>query len=636
MSASVKLRLVVLSFCVVFLGVLTWINWSTFVKKVQAVQGQLQIAIGADQVTTINNRTVYNSDLLFGTGKSILNVAGNVGIGTITPSQALEVVSSGGLIRLNRVGGIYNEPNISFALDNQEVSQIRGLSGGGIRITNGDSSVDWARINATGNVGIGAAPSSNSEYKLEVGGIINARGLYVDGVPYVGGLPSQWTTVGNDIYYNIGNVGVGTASPAAKLDVGGTTSEIKNTSGNISIIPNSNLLVSQGNVGIGTATPAFKLDVNGIINATSLYIGGSPYVGSQWTTVGTSIYYNGGNVGIGTADPAEKLEVGGTSATISNTSGNMTLTPATNLVVSRGNVGIGSANPTARLEVGGSSSIIANLSGNLTLTPAGNLVVSQGNVGIGTAAPASKLDVFGTLSVGNVASAGTVGKVQITSGGASPINNRLTFGTDGSGWGLAIGKNQGGTVSDIMTIKDNGYVGIGTTAPSTALQVNGTIKATKLDSAGGEYIGIYLSQCAGGPCGSNHALNTWTDAGGSGYSWTVHMNTAPDNFTHNGQGKITIAKAGLYQIQMQAMFIPTSATAFGEIICPYINGAPNCPLNYGYQHRYVTAGWWNQPFFISTFQLGAGATVSWGYHPIVTMSYWAHDGYTNISVTRIQ
>jgi len=54
---------------------------------------------------------------------------------------------------------------------------------------------------------------------------------------------------------------------------------------------------------------------------------------------------------------------------------------------SSGRVGIGTTNPTAKLSIAGSSAHISNDTGNITITPAANLIIDQGNVGISNTAP---------------------------------------------------------------------------------------------------------------------------------------------------------------------------------------------------------------------------------------------------------
>jgi|GEM_PF-6059942 len=107
-------------------------------------------------------------------------------------------------------------------------------------------------------------------------------------VPYAltapGGTGGYWLQSGSNIYYNSGNVGIGTASPGAKLDVGG---QVK---------------IADGTQGAGKVLTS---DANGLAS----WQAGSG--GSQWTTNGSSIYYSSGKVGIGTSSPTDNLEVNG-------------------------------------------------------------------------------------------------------------------------------------------------------------------------------------------------------------------------------------------------------------------------------------------------------------------------------------
>lgn len=92
--------------------------------------------------------------------------------------------------------------------------------------------------------------------------------------PAAGGGSSQWATSGNDISYTTGNVGVGIATPDAKLHVAGAAKIVDGTQG---------------------AGKVLTSDANGLASWQSLPVA-SP---SQWTTNGSTIYYPTGKVLIG-------------------------------------------------------------------------------------------------------------------------------------------------------------------------------------------------------------------------------------------------------------------------------------------------------------------------------------------------
>jgi hypothetical protein len=162
--------------------------------------------------------------------------------------------------------------------------------------------------------------------------------------------------------------------------------------GNTSLRGNGHESTFDGNVGIGTPTPAYKLDVNGTINASSILINGAPFAGggSQWATSGSNIYYNAaaGNVGIGTTAP-DGLQV------------NKSLSSETSQGTSNIRMGVLNGTPRVILDAQGASPFqIDNNAGQLRIFNPGTVrmvINANGNVGIGTTIPDATLTVNGQI-----------------------------------------------------------------------------------------------------------------------------------------------------------------------------------------------------------------------------------------------
>ncbi len=259
--------------------------------------------------------TTTAASMNIGFGNLYMSESGNVGIGTTTPNFSLAIQGTDAI--LIPVGTDAQRPvgTAGMVRYNTDVSTFEGYNGnawtglGGVIDVDQDTYIlaelnsgsdddalffytggsEKMMINSSGNVGIGTtAPSSK---------------LTVFGGNLVVGNGSATSTITN------GEINLDYGISAATGTIANLTVTATTTSGTLNV-GSGNLYVSEnGNVGIGTTTPGYTLDVDGIVNSTALYVNGSPYIGSQWTTLDNDIYYTTGNVGIGTVTPYAKLTI---------------------------------------------------------------------------------------------------------------------------------------------------------------------------------------------------------------------------------------------------------------------------------------------------------------------------------------
>ncbi|MCR4333795.1 MAG: hypothetical protein NUV60_02170 [Patescibacteria group bacterium] len=281
-----------------------------------------------------------------------------------------------------------------------------------------------------------------------------------------------------DYLFNIaasGNVGIGTTTPAYKLDVNGDFRV-----GVAGAVANSLYVnTTAGNVGIGgTGVPNF-IGVNAnshVLTISGDVTGGNFYRGvlelrnpGEGLVDNGDIYFVGGS----TQATAAYASIGSGSEGLGGASGYGSIltftTKADNgaaaqrlRITSTGNVGIGTTSPWAQLSVNPNGITgPAFVVGSSTVT---NFIVTNGgNVGIGTASPVAPLNIEGLTS------GALVPLLYLQQGGSSP-NYGFIFNVDNVTTGnLFLDRiTNGSNVGTAMTITPNLNIGIGNTSPDSS------------------------------------------------------------------------------------------------------------------------------------------------------------------------
>jgi hypothetical protein len=260
-------------------------------------------------------------------------------------------------------------------------------------------------------------------------------------------LPQGGLKVGSSQIVTTGaNVGIGTASPAAQLEVSGPTG----TQERVTDTTTGNSLVLQAGSGSNMKVTAYNYSSG----AVPLYIGVDG--------ANTILNSGGGNVGIGTANPTATLDVR-PIAFANNQDGGIAL------ACTDGHYRSGMF---LRTDVNGFPRLALDISSSETLNLNGS-----GNVGIGTTLAQTKLDIrpiaFANNQEGGIQLACTDDHYRSGIYLRTDVNGFPWLGLDGPG------------AVNALTIIGSGYVGIGTTYPQSPLDVHGETRTCVLTITGG-------------------------------------------------------------------------------------------------------------------------------------------------------
>jgi hypothetical protein len=381
--------------------------------------------------------------------------------GTITLGGTLGVANGGtGATTFTANGVVYG--NTTSAL----LVTAAGTTGQ-VLVGNTGGAPSWATLTGIGVTSFSGGTTGLTPNTATTGAITLAGTLGVaNGGTGATSLSSGYLVKGNGtsavsasvVYDNGTNVGIGTSSPGAKLDVlvadGAEATKLRGATGRTRIRPY-----------VDATNGSFIDAVNTAENAyIPLSLAGSSI--RLTTSAGLAATIDAsGNVGIGTPSPATKLHL---------------LTPSATAVALRAGNSVSYAE--FQVDASGNSQLVAPGGVQIFNTNGAERmrIDSSGNVGIGTSSPGSALQVNGNIRVSNGTGFATgnslIRSIQSMSGSSNQfVSNSIDFYTATFTDNGQIAFSTGGV--EAMRINGSGNVGIGTSSPTKKLSIETTPSA---------------------------------------------------------------------------------------------------------------------------------------------------------------
>ena len=448
-----------------------------------------------------------------------------------------------------------------------------GNSNGFNRIIGGIGTADGLFLNAATTRGIYFRPGGkgtndvnmlpNGNVGLGVNFILPTAQLHISGSGS-GSLMQISSTVSSSIFFvsGSGNVGIGTTTPGALLEVynsqnAATTLRLNNPSTGTGAQVNFQLGNSSGSNMSGLALFGGGFTNSGLYLADGLYI------------------YNNrlrGGITIATEQPTDIVLATNSTERLRISSSGAVLQKTGSYTIDSGVSGIAGVSITPQGTNSDSGfTNIQTFYGSIGYTSPLVLNRYGGNVGVGVTNPLS------VLTVAKTTDAGRGGEISIINGGTSAgTEAALNFGFGNSSYNadngnaqikaVFVGGNEvtdmvftswnGSTFGEKMRISGSGNVGIGTASPEVKLHVSSTIYATKVGGTNSTPA-IQVRASGGGPRIQTYGLDAdsraWmglgTDMAGNPYEHSVYF-SAPDNQPTYGRVTFGAYDGTTYSLKM--------------------------------------------------------------------------------------